>query len=93
MRETLVGWAKHGAYIDSMAEEKRLYWLLRLGNEVDTGMKRQAVQRGESPVSVHPPVHVGPSMEQLENVLILAPLEANLIVQNLYPEYTVDRDI
>lgn len=38
-------------------------------------------------------MHVGPSMEQLKYVLILAPLEADLIVQNLYPACIVYRHI
>lgn len=53
--------------------------------EVDNQMQRQAVQGGMSPVGVNPSVHIGPGMEQLEYVLVLAPLEANLIVQNLQP--------
>ena len=42
-------------------------------------------------MGVHPPVHIGPGMEQLKNVLVLAPLEANFIVQNLQPQFIACR--
>ncbi len=35
------------------------------------------------PVSVHTSVHCGSCLEQLKDVLILTPLEADLIVQHL----------
>ena len=60
-------------------------------SEIHNQMQKQTAQWGILPVGVHPPVHVGPSMEQLKNVFVLAPLEANLVVQNLQPQCVVCR--
>ena len=37
----------------------------------------------EVPMCVDAPVHAGPRMEQLIDIFVLAPLETDLIVQNL----------